>query len=71
MLALTGALHFPLVPLSIGAKLIEPPGECRSNHAVLQGLAKRLGAVHPAFDMAPSSAPPITGRNIPLRNLRC
>lgn len=37
--------------ISIGAKLIEPPGECRSNHEVLQGLAKRLGAVHPAFEM--------------------
>ena len=30
--------------IQIGAKLIEPPGECRSNHAVLQGLAARLGA---------------------------
>ena len=25
--------------ISVGAKLIEPPGECRSNHEVLQGLA--------------------------------
>ena len=23
--------------ISVGAKLIEPPGECRSNHEVLQG----------------------------------
>ena len=30
-------------------KLIEPPGECRSNHAVLQGLAARLGAKHRGF----------------------
>jgi anaerobic selenocysteine-containing dehydrogenase len=37
--------------ISVGAKLIEPPGECRSNHEVLQGLAKRLGAAHPGFDM--------------------
>ena len=37
--------------ISVGAKLIEPPGECRSNHEVLQGLAKRLGASHRAFDM--------------------
>jgi anaerobic selenocysteine-containing dehydrogenase len=37
--------------ISVGAKLIDPPGECRSNHEVLQGLAKRLGARHPAFDM--------------------
>ncbi|WP_428488336.1 molybdopterin oxidoreductase family protein [Rhodopila sp.] len=37
--------------LQIGAKLIEPPGECRSNHEVLQGLASRLGARHPGFEM--------------------
>jgi anaerobic selenocysteine-containing dehydrogenase len=37
--------------ISVGAKLIEPPGECRSNHEVLQGLARRLGAVHPGFEM--------------------
>jgi len=34
--------------ISVGAKLIEPPGECRSNHEVLQGLGRRLNAVHPA-----------------------
>src|SRR6476469_1021282 len=37
--------------ISVGAKLIEPPGECRSNHEVLQGLGRRLNAVHPAFEM--------------------
>ncbi|MCX7382451.1 MAG: molybdopterin oxidoreductase family protein [Alphaproteobacteria bacterium] len=37
--------------IQIGPKLIEPPGECRSNHEVLQGLARRLGAEHPAFAM--------------------
>jgi anaerobic selenocysteine-containing dehydrogenase len=37
--------------ISVGAKLIEPPGECRSNHEVLQGLAQRLGAEHRAFAM--------------------
>ena len=37
--------------IQIGAKLIDPPGECRSNHEVLQGLAERLGAEHPGFDM--------------------
>jgi anaerobic selenocysteine-containing dehydrogenase len=37
--------------LQIGAKLIEPPGECRSNHEMLQGLAVRLGARHPGFEM--------------------
>jgi len=39
--------------ISVGAKLIDPPGECRSNHEVLQGLGRRLGAVHPAFEMTP------------------
>ncbi len=37
--------------IQVGPKLIEPPGECRSNHEVLQGLATRLGARHPGFDM--------------------
>jgi anaerobic selenocysteine-containing dehydrogenase len=37
--------------IQIGAKLIEPPGECRSNHEVLQGLATRLGAKHRGFGM--------------------
>ena len=37
--------------ISVGAKLIDPPVECRSNHEVLQGLAARLGARHPAFEM--------------------
>jgi len=38
--------------ISVGAKLIEPPGECRSNHEVLHGLSRRLNAVHPAFEMS-------------------
>ncbi len=37
--------------LQIGPKLIDPPGECRSNHEVLQGLASRLGARHRGFEM--------------------
>lgn len=37
--------------VQIGPKLIEPPGECRSNHEVIQGLASRLGAVHRGFAM--------------------
>jgi anaerobic selenocysteine-containing dehydrogenase len=37
--------------IQIGPKLIDPPGECRSNHEVLQGLASRLGARHRGFDM--------------------
>jgi anaerobic selenocysteine-containing dehydrogenase len=39
--------------IQIGPKLIDPPGECRSNHEVLQGLARRLGASHPGFEMSP------------------
>ncbi len=35
----------------LGPKLIEPPGECRSNHEVVCALARRLGARHPGFDM--------------------
>jgi anaerobic selenocysteine-containing dehydrogenase len=41
-----GHTHF-----QIGPKLIDPPGECRSNHQVLRELARRLGARHPGFDM--------------------
>jgi anaerobic selenocysteine-containing dehydrogenase len=37
--------------VQIGPKLIAPPGECRSNHEVMQGLASRLGAKHRGFDM--------------------
>jgi anaerobic selenocysteine-containing dehydrogenase len=35
----------------LGPKLIESPGECRPNHEVICGLAKRLGAEHPGFNM--------------------
>jgi len=37
----------------LGPKLVEPPGECRNNHEVICGLANRLGAKHPGFDMTP------------------
>ena len=39
--------------LQLGMKLIEPPGECRNNHAVVAALAKRVGARHRGFDMSP------------------
>src|SRR5690348_10460771 len=39
--------------ISVGPKLIDPPGECRTNHEVLQGLGRRLNADHPAFEMTP------------------
>src|SRR5579872_5610588 len=35
----------------LGPKLIDPPGECRSNHEVICALAERLGAKHPGFAM--------------------
>jgi anaerobic selenocysteine-containing dehydrogenase len=39
--------------ISVGPKLIDPPSECRSNHQVIQGLGRRLDAVHPGFEMSP------------------
>lgn len=36
----------------LGPKLVEAPGECRSNHEVICALARRLGAQHPGFDMS-------------------
>lgn len=38
--------------LSLGLKVVDAPGECKSNHEVLCALAKRLGAEHPGFDMS-------------------
>ena len=34
-----------------GPKLLDVPGECRSNHDVIAGLAKRVGARHRGFEM--------------------
>ena len=39
--------------ITFGPKLVEPPGECWSNHDVICALAKRLGAKHRGFDMTP------------------
>lgn len=39
--------------IQLGAKLVEPPGECRSNHEVICALAERVGAEHPGFAMTP------------------
>jgi anaerobic selenocysteine-containing dehydrogenase len=38
--------------IQLGPKLIEPPGECRSNHEVICALADRLGACHAGFSMS-------------------
>jgi anaerobic selenocysteine-containing dehydrogenase len=43
-----GGHHF----LQIGRALLPPYAECRSNHEVICGLAKRLGAAHPGFAMS-------------------
>lgn len=37
----------------LGLKLVEPPGECRSNHDVICDLARRVGAEHRGFAMTP------------------
>jgi len=42
--------------LILGPKLVEPPGECRSNHEVICGLAQRLCAEHRGFTMSPPSS---------------
>ncbi len=36
----------------LGPKLVEAPGECRSNHDVIVDIAKRVGAQHRGFDMS-------------------
>lgn len=38
--------------LMLGPKLLDAPGECRTNHFVIAELAKRLGAEHPGFGMS-------------------
>ena len=47
----------------LGPKLVDAPGECRSNHDVFAGLAKRLGVSHPGFDMTPRELIDWTLRN--------
>ena len=37
--------------IQIARKIFEPLAKCRSNHAVICRLAKRLGAKHPGFEM--------------------
>jgi anaerobic selenocysteine-containing dehydrogenase len=36
-----------------GGKLIDPPGECRSNHEVLTAISARVGAKHEGFAKTP------------------
>jgi anaerobic selenocysteine-containing dehydrogenase len=44
----------------LGPKIVEPRGECRSNHDVICGLAQRLGAEHPGFGMTPREIVDVT-----------
>lgn len=44
----TGGGHMHIM---LGPKLIDPPGECRSNHEVHAELARRVGAEHRGFGM--------------------
>ncbi len=37
--------------IHFGPRIVEPPGECRSNHEVICALAKRVGARHRGFDL--------------------
>ncbi len=39
--------------IMIGPKAIDPPGEARSNHDVICGIADRVGAQHRGFAMTP------------------
>ncbi len=50
--------------VELGQKLIEPPGECRSNHDVICELARRVGAQHPGFAMSPRELIDTTLRDI-------
>ncbi|MFC4171663.1 molybdopterin-dependent oxidoreductase [Microvirga sp. GCM10011540] len=47
----------------LGAKLVDPPGECRSNHEVIREIAARVGAEHRGFDMEPREIVDWTLRN--------
>lgn len=38
--------------IMLGPKVVDAPGECRSNHEVICALAKRVGAEHRGFDMS-------------------
>jgi anaerobic selenocysteine-containing dehydrogenase len=49
--------------IMLGARLIEPPGECRNNHEVICDLARRVGAEHAGFTMTPREIIDWTLRN--------
>ena len=47
----------------LGPKLIEAPGECRSNHDVICEIANRVGAKHAGFEVTPREMIDWTLRN--------
>ena len=49
--------------IQLGPKLVEPAGECWSNHDVVCALAKRVGAEHQGFAMSPRELIDWTLRN--------
>lgn len=49
--------------LGFGPKLVEPPGECRSNHDVICAIAQRVGAEHEGFAMSPREIIDVTLRD--------
>ncbi len=55
--------------IMLGRKLVEAPGECRSNHEVIGELAKRVGAEHPGFAMSPRELIDWTLKNSGRRGL--
>lgn len=38
--------------IQLGPRIIDPPGECRSNHELICALARRLNASHAGFEMS-------------------
>jgi anaerobic selenocysteine-containing dehydrogenase len=52
-----------------GPRLVEPPGECRSNFAVVNELLRRLGADDPALAMTDREVVAVTLRNSGLGEL--
>jgi len=55
--------------VELAQKLIDPPGECRSNHEVICAIAKRVGANDPSFDMSVRDLAEITLRESELPTL--
>ncbi len=50
--------------VELGQKLVDAPGECRSNHDVICELARRVGAQHPGFTKTPRELIDATLREI-------